>query len=491
MKLGTKLTLYLSIMVILVLSGYGYFHILSRRDILMRKMKAELRSTGQTLRVSLEKISLPKGMEFVQDLIDAVEEDEKILGVIVFHRSKGLLFKSHSLEEGIEPYVNLIQKAMEEDLPQETFEIYRKIPVFSYTFPLKDRKGKAIGGVSILQNASFIERDIRKAESDILITIFILLSGTVILILLGMRRWISHPISQLMVATKELARGNLRFQIKWERRDELFELGQAFNQMAIELSQAQEKIIREAERRLELERTLRHSEKLATIGQLASGLAHEIGTPLNIITGRIELTKRKIKDEEVQKNLEIVVQQTDRITKIIKQLLGYVRKKKALVTKLNVNELLETTLSFIYYQISKQNVKVIKELPRELLPVYGDRDQLQQVFLNLFLNAIQAMPQGGTLRLSASVKQIEKEKIKGDKRLYVEIDVEDSGIGMRRETIENIFNPFFTTKDSGSGLGLMVTQGIVQDHEGWIEVASEVGKGSQFRVYLPVFEGEE
>ncbi|MGQ9776198.1 MAG: two-component system sensor histidine kinase NtrB [Thermodesulfobacteriota bacterium] len=162
-----------------------------------------------------------------------------------------------------------------------------------------------------------------------------------------------------------------------------------------------------------------------------------------------------------------------------------------MVTKLNVNELLETTLSFIDYQISRQNVKVIKELSKELLPVYGDRDQLQQVFLNLFLNALQAMPQGGTLRLSASVKQIEKEKIKEDKRFYIEIDIEDSGIGMGRETIENIFNPFFTTKDSGSGLGLMVTQGIVQDHEGWIEVASEVGKGSQFRVYLPVFEGEE
>jgi len=491
LKLGTKLTLYLSIIIILILSGYGYFHILSRRDILMRKMKVEVRSISQTLRVSLEKISIPREMEFVQELIDAVEEEEKILGIIVYYRPKGIIFKSRSLEGEMEPYLELIQKTMEDDLPKGEFRVYKKIPVFSYSFPLKDRKGRNIGGVSILQNASFVEMEIRKAERDIFLIIFILLCGTVIFILLGMKKWISRPIAQLVETTKELARGNLNVHIEWKRRDELSELGQAFNQMAMELREAQEKIIQEADRRLELERTLRHSEKLATVGQLASGLAHEIGTPLNIITGRIELTKRKIKDEEVQKNLEIVAQQTDRITKIIKQLLGYVRKKKALETRLNINELLETTLSFIDYQILRQNVKVIKDLPRDLPPIDGDRDQLQQVFLNLFINALQAMPRGGTLRLSASLKQISKEGSEGNRRFYVEIDVEDSGIGMEREVLENIFNPFFTTKDSGSGLGLMVTQGIVQDHEGWIEVASEVGKGSQFKIYLPAYEEEE
>ncbi len=491
MKLGTKLTLYLSIIIILILSGYGYFHILSRRDILLRKMKVEVRSISQTLRISLEKISIPREMEFVQELIDAVGEEEKILGIIVYYRPKGIIFQSRSLEGETKPYVELIQKAMEDDLPKGEFRVYEKIPVFSYSFPLKDRKGRNIGGVSILQNASFVEMEIKKAERDIFLTLFILLCGTVIFILLGMKEWVSRPISQLVETTKELARGNLNVHIEWKRRDELSELGQAFNQMAMELREAQEKIIQEADRRLELERTLRHSEKLATVGQLASGLAHEIGTPLNIITGRIELTKRKIKDEEVQKNLEIVAQQTDRITKIIKQLLGYVRKKKTLQTKLNIHELLETTLSFIDYQILRQNVKVMKELPRELPPIYGDRDQLQQVFLNLFLNALQAMPQGGTLRLSASLKQISKEWGEGNKRFYVEIDVEDSGIGMEREVLENIFNPFFTTKDSGSGLGLMVAQGIVQDHEGWIEVTSEVGKGSQFKIYLPAYREEE
>ncbi len=488
MKLGTRLTLYLSIIIVLVLSGYGYFHILSRRDILMRKMKIEVRSIGQTLKVSLEKISLPRGMEFVQDLIDAVEEDEKILGIIVFHRSKGLLFKSQSLEEEIEPFLNLIHKAMEEDFPQEAFKFYKKIPVFSYTFPLKDRKDRIIGGVSILQNASFVEREIQKAERDIFITIFILLSGTVIFILLGMRKWVSRPITQLMEATRELARGNLDLQMDWKRKDELSQLGQAFNQMAIELKEAQQRIVEEAEKKLQLERTLRQSEKLATVGQLASGLAHEMGTPLNIISGRIELSKKRTQDREVQKNLEIIAQQTERITKIIRQLLGYVRKKKGGQTRVQISELLDSTLNFIDYQMLKQHIKVIKDFPKDLPSIYGDRDQLQQVFLNLFLNALQAMPQGGTLRLAASLKQILKEGMENGERSYVVIEVEDSGIGMDKEILENIFTPFFTTKETGSGLGLMVTQGIVQDHEGWIEVESQVGRGSLFKIYLPTCE---
>jgi len=133
---------------------------------------------------------------------------------------------------------------------------------------------------------------------------------------------------------------------------------------------------------------------------------------------------------------------------------------------------------------------VVKDLKDNLPIVTGDSDQLQQVFLNLFLNAIQSMPKGGTLRLSASSKWISKEGIESGEREYVVVSMIDTGIGMEKEVVQNIFNPFFTTKDTGTGLGLMVSQGIVQDHEGWIDVESELGKGSMFKVYLPTLQGE-
>lgn len=490
MRLGTKLALYLSLIIMIVLSGYGYFHILTRRDILTRKMKVEVRSIGRTLKVPLEKISLPREMEYVQELIDTIEEYEKTLGVIVYHQGRNLTFRSRSLGEGIEPYLVLIKKSIKEDLPQEEFRVYKKDPVFAYVFPLEDRNGKNIGGVAVLQYTSFMQKDVSGAEWSIFITILILIGGTVGFVLFGTRKWISEPISQLMGGVKNLAKGNFDTQFVLSRKDEISELAQAFNQMAVDLRKAQEQIIKEAETTIELERTLRQSEKLATIGQLASGLAHEIGTPLNIIGGRAELIKRKMKDREgEQKDLDIIIQQAERITKIIQQLLGFVRKKRPEQKGLNIKTLLETTLDFLDHQIQKQGVKVVKDLKDNLPIVTGDSDQLQQVFLNLFLNAIQAMPEGGTLRLSVLSKWISMEGLENDQRQYVEVCVEDTGVGMEKEVVETIFNPFFTTKeDKGTGLGLTVSQGIVQDHEGWIEVESEIGEGSQFRVYLPASE---
>jgi signal transduction histidine kinase len=454
-------------------------------------MKVEVRSIGRTLKVSLEKISFVREMEYVQDLIDAVEEYEKTLGVIVYHQRRDLIFRSHSLEGEIEPYLDLIKRSIREDLPHEEFGRYRKVSVFTYTFPLKDRRGKNIGGVSILQHTSFMEEDVKKAKWSIFITTFVLIGGTVALVLFGTRRWIILPISQLMVGIKNLAKGNLDIRIDSRGGDELSELAKAFNQMATDLKDAQERIIQEAETKLELERSLRRSEKLATIGQLASGLAHEIGTPLNIIGGRAELAKKRLGDkEEAYKSLDIIVEQAERITKIIQQLLGFIRKKRPEQTSLNIRTVLETTLDFLDHQIQKQRVKVTKTIRNDLPLVAGDPDQLQQVFLNLILNAIQSMPEGGVLRLSGSTKEISKENLEDGKRQYVEVRIEDTGLGMEKEVIQNIFNPFFTTKDTGTGLGLMVSQGIVQDHEGWIDVESQVGKGSVFKVYLPSLKGK-
>jgi len=454
-------------------------------------MKVEVRSICRTLKVPLEKISLPREMEYVQELIDTVEEYEKTLGVIVYHQRRNLTFRSRSLGEEIEPYLVLIKKSIKEDLPQEEFRVYKKDPVFAYVFPLKDRNGKNIGGVAILQYTSFMEKDVSGAEWGIFITILILIGGTVAFVLFGTRKWISQPISQLMSGVKNLAKGNFDTQFVLSRKDELSELAQAFNQMAVDLRKAQEQIIKEAENTIELERTLQQSEKLATIGQLASGLAHEIGTPLNIIGGRAELIKRKIKGREgEQKDLDIIIRQVERITKIIQQLLGFVRKKKPEQKSLNIKTLLQTTLDFLDHQIQRQGVKVVKGLKDNLPIVTGDSDQLQQVFLNLILNAIQSMPQGGELRIGASSKWISREGIEDGQREYVVVSVRDTGLGMEKEVVQNIFNPFFTTKDTGTGLGLMVSQGIVQDHEGWIEVESEIGEGSLFKIYLPAFQPE-
>ncbi len=491
LRLGTKLTIYLSLIIIVVVTGYGYLDILGRRDILVRKMKAEVRGTGRTLTLSLEKISPPDEKEYVQGLVDAVSDYERILGVIVYYPAENLILRSNSLREGFEPYVTLVRRSMAAQSPLEEFGARNKAPVFAYAFPLKNRSGRARGGVCIVQRTSYMEREIEKAKWSIFINMLLLIGGTVALILVGTRKWVSRPISKLISGIGHMAKGNLDIRIDLKGEDELSELARSFNQMAADLKTAQERIIQEGEARLELERGLQQSEKLAIVGQLASGLAHEIGTPLNILLGRTELIKRRLEDTEgIRKNLDIMDNQIEKITKIIEQLLGFVRIKQPERRAVDICGIIETDLDLLDHRIEKQQLRVVTDFQKDLPPIVGDPDSLQQVFLNLILNALQAMPEGGTLRLCAAVVRASRGDVAECTKHYVEVRVEDSGVGIDKGVIQHIFNPFFTTKKMGTGLGLMVTQGIVQDHEGWIDVESEPGRGSVFKVYLPLITEE-
>lgn len=488
MKLGTRLTLYLSLVIVVVLTGYGYFHINSHRKVLTKMMKLEVRSISETLRVSLQKISLPREMVNVQELLDAISEPERTVGALFYYQERDVVFRSHSLGGEIGHFLERIKNSIREDRPREDFSVHQKGPVFFYTFPLKDQKGRTIGGIAVLQHTSFLEENIQESKRTILVIILTLIGGTIFSVLFITQRWLTLPIYRLMDGIQRMAKGHLNTRIGLERGDEVSKLAQAFNQMASDLQEAQQKIIREAEGKLDLERNLRHSEKLAAIGQLASELAHEIGTPLNIIGGRADLSKKKLEDKEtLKKNLDIIARQTERITKIIQQLLEFVRKKPPEKLSLDIHSVLEGTLDFLGQKIEKQRVRIEKNFMAHPPAVQGDPDQLQQVFLNLTLNALQAMPEGGTLRISTLSRWVARESPESPKRPYFEVGVEDTGCGMDKEVRENIFSPFYTTKiqERGTGLGLTITQGIVREHEGWIEVESEIGKGSLFKVYLP------
>ncbi len=480
------MTLFLSFIIISVLAGYGYLDSLSRRNILIRKMEAETRTTGRILKVLLENFYLPEKKTDIQHLIDDMVEREGTLGILLYYQKENTLFRSHSLSSDIGSYYTSIQKSIRENRPQKEFGIYNKFPVFSYAFPFKNQKGGIEGAIAILRNTSLLEYEVNRVKWNIFIIILILTTGMVILVLFGTRKWVALPISNLIDGVKRLAGGDLDHRIELIKRGELSELAQAFNQMAVDLKKTRQSLIQEADARLELERNLRRSEKLATIGQLASGLAHEIGTPLNIISGRTELIKRRLENQdEIQKNLDIILGQIKRITGIIQQLLGLVRGKRKERSSVQLNPLLDSILELLEQQIQKQGVRILKNFQVDLPPVKGDSDQLQQVFINLILNAVQAMPNGGTLRLSTFSKIVTREGLRDIKEPYVEIEVQDNGSGMEHSVLQNLFHPFFTTKETGTGLGLMVSQGIVKDHDGWMEVESKIGKGSIFKVFLP------
>ncbi|HNN49657.1 MAG TPA: ATP-binding protein, partial [Pseudomonadota bacterium] len=281
--------------------------------------------------------------------------------------------------------------------------------------------------------------------------------------------------------------------------------------------------------KLQLEQRLRHSDKLATIGQLAANIAHEVGTPLNVIGGRARVMSRRAEDPTaVQKNADIIATQAERITKIIQQLLDYARRKAPARSDVDLRKVCLSTLDFLEVQLTTRHVAAqlhpfavptppqpesqIERAVRgdeslgTLKPpaqpiVVGDSDQLQQVCLNLCINAIQAMPEGGALDLS--LEGIVRRKPGLDKAppgAYVMLAVADTGIGIDEADLSRIFEPFYSTKTdgktgkdgpSGSGLGLSVSAGIVKDLDGWIECERRPTGGTIFRVFLPAPEREE
>ncbi len=227
-----------------------------------------------------------------------------------------------------------------------------------------------------------------------------------------------------------------------------------------------------------LEDQLRKTERLAELGTLASGMAHEIGTPMNVILGRAELMMRKAKDESTRRGLETIVTQVERITKIMDQLLSFARKRPSEQRGVDVVEVMGNVLDMLVEKFNKYGIRVVKDFAPNLPQVLADTDHITQVLLNLLLNACQSMSNGGAITL--------KVRSQGD---MVELSVQDTGTGIPEEQLPKIFDPFFTTKavGEGTGLGLTVVHGIIQEHNGTIRVSSVPNQGSTFVISLPVY----
>ncbi len=232
-----------------------------------------------------------------------------------------------------------------------------------------------------------------------------------------------------------------------------------------------------------LRRTARRAqaaEELASLANLVAGLAHEIGTPMGVIQGHAKLLESAVSGEDATWRLKTIREQITRISRIIQTLLNIARPGPARLLPVSLTPLIETTLSFVAEKLARRRIRVVRALDPTVPSILGDAERLQQLLLNLVLNAADAMPDGGELRLSLSAN--------GEDEILVR--VRDTGKGIPQKEPPHIFDPFFTTKAAGegNGLGLMVAKGIVSDHGGRIEVSSTVGQGTEFAIHLPTAE---
>jgi len=226
-----------------------------------------------------------------------------------------------------------------------------------------------------------------------------------------------------------------------------------------------------------MQEQLRKTERIAELGTLASGMAHEIGTPMNVILGRAEYLLQRTADERMKKGLATIVTQVERITKVMNQLLAFARRRTPERRAVDLGEIVDDSLELFQERIAHSRIEVEKSIEADVPAVSADRDQLIQVLINLVVNSLHAMPEGGRLRLS-----LDRE---GG---HVRLGVSDTGHGMPEETRSKVFDPFFTTKDfgKGTGLGLTVVKGIIEEHGGTIAVESAVDKGTTFWIRLPI-----
>jgi two-component system, NtrC family, sensor kinase len=282
-------------------------------------------------------------------------------------------------------------------------------------------------------------------------------------------RKVVQPLVRLEQATTKIGQGDFGpIHHPGRIESEVDRLILAFNRMAEELEARQEQII--------------HSRKIASLGTLVSGVAHELNNPINNIILTIDsLTgSRKVTDERRRTMLEDILTQAVRASGIVKNLLDFSRSETALIEDLDIARILRETIQISENQITVSNINLHVDLATDLSKIKGNRQALQQVFINLLTNAVHAMPGGGELRIRACAGK--------DRKIL--ITIQDTGSGIAEEHLPLIFDPFFTTKEvgQGTGLGLSVTHGIIKKHGGWITVDSTPGKGSTFTITLPIKE---
>jgi two-component system NtrC family sensor kinase len=354
--------------------------------------------------------------------------------------------------------------------------------------PVRDLESRAIGMlyVGILEQPYL---DLKRRTS--LIFLAIAFGGALLAVGLSfvISRRLSVPIRDLVGAAREVAQGNLDARVKVRSNDELAVLADAFNQMASALRRVkgdleewgrtlEEKVRQRTEDLVEMQARVAQSERLASLGMLAAGIAHEINNPLGGILALTALTLEDVpQDDPNRQNLEEVATQCERCRDIVKGLLEFSRQSEAGAEPVDINETLEDTLKLIGRQSLFYNVKIVKSLDPELPYVTGDKSEFEQVFMNIFVNAVQAMNERGTLTL---VTRIATDG-------FVEIVISDTGCGIAPGEIDRIFDPFFSRRESGAGtgLGLSIAYGIITKHHGSISVDSELEKGSSFTIRLP------
>lgn len=615
-KIGFKLTLGVGITTIIIIGVYAYFNIQSQSEVLLAEVERHANQLSETIKKGTHFDMLANRREGIYHIINTIGKEPGIQEVRVLNKAGEIIYSAREADIG-----KLLDKRAEScyachaaDKPLERLSItertriYRPHPNSSrvlgiinpiYNEPscweaqchVHPQAQTVLGVLDITMDLKDVDAQIQRSEINILIFAIIAMVAISFIIGFFIKRWVDKPVKELVTATQHVASGNLHYNIKNHRDDELGILAKSFNNMTQKLAEA----------RLQLFQ----SDKMASLGRLAAGVAHEINNPLTgVLTYSSFLLKRTTDNPEVQEDLKVIVRETKRSREIVKSLLDFARQSVPKKNKVDVIQIIDHSAAVVENQLSINKVQLVKNYDKNIPQIEVDSNQLQQVFINLLVNAADAIGKdGGTITISTSLIRLSpvgivqvkkalcpkghnlidnevkiagkpsikvratvnnnkdfvyldpiygntrhqyeiqvknnddlqftcptcdrslikegkkcpkcsskiysleipgqgdfegctskscdwqkwKDVDKAGQKSYVEIKVKDTGSGIAEENLGKIFDPFYTTKgQKGTGLGLAVTWGIIDNHDGTIKVESKIGKGTVFTIRLPI-----
>jgi two-component system NtrC family sensor kinase len=473
MRLAIKLmTVYLAA-ILLVTGVYGYLAVQREEQIFEERAHAEVESLALAMETKLRAHGAERAVEMLREM--------PIQGYGV--QVRWVWFDApHSDPFG--PVASIERWEMRTfqsvvAVPDETLDGTANL----YAYRPLEIDSRRPGGLEFAYPLAMLERAKREAILETLTLLAGLVSVTGFTVVIAGVILVGKPLRRLIDKTREMADGELQNPVRLKTGDELSELADSLNDLGVRLAESQEQVQQEAATRIAAIDQLRHADRLRTVGRMASGIAHELGTPLNVISGRAHLiAEQQLPVDKVIESAATIERESARMTTIIRQLLAFARRDEPHRTRADVGAVAKQTIELLSPLAAHRQIRFELELATE--PAFAEIDvaQFQQVLTNVFMNAIQASPDGSPIWVAVAAPS---EETRGEGNIRVTI--RDEGEGIPTENQQQIFEPFFTTKDvgEGTGLGLSIAYRILEEHGGRIEVDSEPGKGSRFTIILP------
>ena len=479
LSLGTRLLLPLLPTVALIMVVYALWALDERENTLAFETRQETQAYATALSLAFEYALRDVKHENVQEILNQVSKAPTIYGIIVYDSTGERTFASAPMQAPGAPPAPILARVLATGEPASYEREIEDQPVHSVLRAIRGPGGRVTGALEVAQPVSFIETEKALVRRRSLLNTLTLLAALTLVTLWLVRRIVAKPMHAMVEAAHAVGSGNLAYRITDQGNGrELQELAREFNAMAESLESARAAASRDAEERVDLERRLRESEKLAAVGNLAAGLAHEIAAPLNVISGRAELVLRRPDDMAArERHLRIIVQQIGRITTIVRNLLDFARRRDPRIQRLELAASVDGVAEFLDAELDRSGVELVRGDARGLW-VCADPDLLHQVLVNLVLNAAQAM------EATSGLRQVRIRSGAGPAGAWME--VADTGPGIAPDVLARLFEPFYTTKPRGTGLGLGVSRDIIEQHGGELVAGNAPEGGAVIRLTLPL-----